>query len=164
MCGHAGVQVQGVHLLRAVSVRGALTLMRANWMETASFQSDASSLWLQSFWSSLLLSFPLLLSVCLSPSPLSLCHRPEADERSPLWHMTHTLLSFEFFHLADPLHHYTPTPTYFLTCMRAYTLTHSLLPLIPLSLTRQSMEELLLRHSAGMLWGRYWSHSHMHTW
>ncbi|KAK1885124.1 putative ATP-dependent RNA helicase prh1, partial [Dissostichus eleginoides] len=60
-----------------------------------------------------------------------------------------------FFHLADPLHHYTPTPTYLLTCMRAHTLTHSLLPLIPLSLTRESMEELLLRHSAGMLLGRY---------
>ena len=83
----------------------------------------------------LLLPHSLLVSVCPSPSPLCLfCETPEAHERSPLWHMTHTLLSFEFFQLSDPSttpchaapHHPLPTPTYPLTCMRAHT--HTLPP------------------------------------
>lgn len=110
-----------VHSRCAVSVRGELTLMGANWMETASVQSEASSLWLKSFWSSLLLSLSLLLLPCLSMSLPSLFQCPKADERPPLWHMTDTpfcLLSF--FHFTDPLHRTTtspPLPTHPHACM-----------------------------------------------
>lgn len=78
----------------------------------------------------------LLVSGCPSPSPLCLFSKtPEADERSPLWHMTHTLLSFEFFHLTDPSttprhttkHHTTPPPPhpYLPTHMHACTHPHT---------------------------------------
>lgn len=120
----SGAWVRGIHLLGTVSVRGELTLMGANWMETASVHSEASSLWLKSFWSSLLGSLSLRLSGCLSTSLLSLFHRTIADERSPLWHMTHTFLSFEFFHLTDPQHPPPPPlPTNSHTCVHTHS-TH----------------------------------------
>lgn len=76
-------------------------------------------------------SLSRLLLACLSTSLLSLFHRPKADERSPLWHMTHTFLSFEFFHFTDSLHHTTtppPLPTHSHACVPTPTHYLSLTP------------------------------------
>lgn len=67
--------------------------------------------------SSLRLSLSPSVGLSVSVSAVSFPKNPKADERSPLWHMTHTLLSFEFFHLTDPsatsphpsTHPYLPT-------------------------------------------------------
>lgn len=124
MCGQTGVYGCAPSC-RSVSVRGALTLMRANWIETASIQSDTSSLWLQSFWSSLHLSLSLSHSVCLSVSVCAVSF-PPSKSRWAVAVMAHNTHPFEFFHLTDPSTTSHPCPHPYLPT-RMNACTHSLL-------------------------------------
>lgn len=133
------VWVRDIHLLLAAV---CLSQEHWHWWEQTgwiqSIQSDASSLWLQSFWSSLLLSIHLSLSMsfCL----ISKIQNQMSDRRHGTWHTIFCPLSFSISLIL---------PTHSHACM--HTPTHSLLPLIPRSLTRHTMEELLLRHSVRKL-------------
>lgn len=108
------------------SVRTVLTLMRTNWMETV---RPARRLIIMA--AVLLIISPILHASTSLSFSLSLClpsvSSPQPDERSPPWHMTHILLSFEFFQLTALL----PSSIFFFfcsylhTCMRACTHTHS---------------------------------------
>lgn len=84
------------HSQCAVSVRGELTLMGVNWMETASVQSEASSLWLKSFWSSLLLSLSFSWLVCLCLCRLfSTAQKQMSGRRYGTW-QTHLFVFWVF--------------------------------------------------------------------
>lgn len=92
-----------------------------------SVQPDASSLWPQSFWSSLLFSMhkPLSLSLFPSVSPLSLLHSQMSDRRPGIWHTSFCLLSFSNSLLSSPPPFFFFFCSYLHTCMRACTHTHS---------------------------------------
>lgn len=127
------------------SVRTVLTLMRTNWMETV---RPARRLIIMA--AVLLIISPILHASTSLSFSLSLClpsvSSPQADERSPPWHMTHILLSFEFFQLTALLPSsifFFFAATYTLACVRAHI--HTVPPASPSLIGR--MAELLLCHS-----------------
>lgn len=153
------VWVQGIHLLLAAP---CLTEEHWHWWEQTGWRQRPSSQMPHRygcnpfdhpfFSASLSLSFCRFVRLCLR-----CLFSQKSKSRRAVAVMAHDTHPFVFWVFPShwPLRHIPPSihpslPTHSHASM--HTPTHSLLPLIPRSQTRQTMEELLLRHSVKLQW------------